>query len=113
MLEMEAGAFALNHAQLTVAMLLDWGLPKALAELVLFHEWPERCTYEEGSRNYRFAHFLTLAEYVADVCGAPENEWRAMMPMLLLMGSRLSIDAETLMHCATKRFVNGRSGASC
>ncbi len=95
--EPENETFGLNHAQMTSAMLLDWGLPKTLCDPVLHHEVPEDSPFEEGNRAFMLTHALALAEQVADVCVAEESEWRAMMPTLLLMGSRLSIDSEGLM----------------
>lgn len=96
--EDERQSFALNHSELTVAMLLDWGMPKILSEPVLFHELPESAPYAAGERAFLLVHCMALAEQVADVCVADESAWRAMMPPLLLLGSRLSIDAEGLME---------------
>lgn len=102
LLDAEQSAFALAHNQLTSAMLNDWGLPKVLTEPVMFHEVPERARFEEGSRAYHLTIAMALAEHVADVCLAPESEWRAMMPRLFMMGSRLSIDAESMMAICDK-----------
>lgn len=102
LLEAEQAAFAMTNCQLTTAMLEDWGLPKVLTEPVLFHDVPERAHFEEGSRAYHLTIAMAVAEHVADICLAPESEWRSMMPGLFMLGSRLSIDAESMMALCDK-----------
>ncbi|HEX5394369.1 MAG TPA: diguanylate cyclase [Rhodocyclaceae bacterium] len=102
LLDAEQAAFAMTHCQLTTAMLEDWGLPKVLTEPVMFHDVPERARFEEGSRAYHLTIAMAVAEHVADICLAQESEWRAMMPELFMLGSRLSIDAESMMALCDK-----------
>ncbi|HEY6896204.1 MAG TPA: diguanylate cyclase [Rhodocyclaceae bacterium] len=93
----EQETFALCHAQVAEAMLRDWGFPTILAEPLLVVEERDGNHYDEGSRAERVVQLLVLADFIADVCLAPEAEWRNMMPQLLLLGGKLSLDAEVLM----------------
>ncbi len=96
LLELEQGAFVMTHSALTAAMMLDWGLPKVFADPVFHHERPDVADFDEGSRQHAMLWSLVLAEHIADVCLAIDTERRAMMPQLLLLGSKLSIKADTL-----------------
>lgn len=92
----EHDAFAISHADLTAAMLDDWGMPRMFVEPVFAHETPESANFPPDSRPYRLTWALTLARQVADICLAAEAERRSMMPQLFLIGSKLSLDSETL-----------------
>ncbi|RTL48148.1 MAG: diguanylate cyclase [Rhodocyclaceae bacterium] len=102
LLSAEEGAFALTHGQLSAAMLEDWGIPKVFTEPVLFHETPEQSRFEEGTRPHHLTMAMAISEQVADICLAPESEWRGMMPQLFMLGSRLSVDAESMMAICDK-----------
>lgn len=94
--EMEHRAFVMTHAELTAAMLLDWGIPKMFAEPAFHHEAPDQAHFVEGSRQYALTYALALAEQIAEICLAADGARRAAMPQLFMLGSKLSLDAETL-----------------
>lgn len=94
--DLEQGSFAMTHAELTAAMLQDWGLPAMFVEPVFMHESPEAANFSPDSRLYRLTWTLTLARQIADICLAADSERRVLMSTLLLVGSRLSLDSETL-----------------
>lgn len=94
----ESDAFALNHAEMTVAMMLDWGLPRLFVEPVFEHEALDALSFEEGSRQAKLALSLALSSTIADVCLAPEGERRGLMAPLMLQGGRLSIESEELLE---------------
>jgi diguanylate cyclase (GGDEF)-like protein len=96
LLEVEKSALVMTHTELTVAMMKDWGLPKVFTEPVLQHELPESASFPEGARDHVLMWSLVLAGHIADICLAAESERRAMMPQMLRLGSRLSIDADVL-----------------
>lgn len=96
LVELERQAFAMDHCELTAAMLVDWGLPKALWEPTYYHEDAERTVFPEGSRHQMLTHSLALARHIATVCVAPEQQRSVLMPRLFLLGSRLAFDAERL-----------------
>lgn len=94
---LEKATFAMTHAELTAAMMQDWGLPRMFIDPAYAHEEPEAANFPPDTRQYRLTWSLTLASLIADICLAAESERRAMMPKLFLLGSRLSMDSETLI----------------
>ncbi|MFZ5463872.1 MAG: diguanylate cyclase [Pseudomonadota bacterium] len=96
LLRAEQRAFAMNHRDLTVAMLADWGIPRVFTDPVGHHELPDAATYPEGSRQYTLVHSLALGRHVARICVASEADRGALMSQLFVLGSRVGIDAEAL-----------------
>ncbi len=101
-LSREREAFAMTHPELSAAMLMDWGLPKAFIEPVYNHEQMEKAGIVKGSRPYSLTWALALARRIGDMCLAPELERHAMMPSLLRFGSYLSIEADVLTSLCNK-----------
>lgn len=89
---LEQRAFALNHRELSAAMLADWGLPRIFHEAVYFAESPETAGYVDKSREHVIVYSLSLASYISDVCLAPEAERPNLMAQLFEMGARLNLD---------------------
>jgi diguanylate cyclase (GGDEF)-like protein len=100
--QLERDAFAMTHGELAASMLLDWGIPKLYAEPVFHCEAPETAQFVEGSRPYTVMYALALANHVADICLAADAERRQKMPQLLMLGSKLSLDVETLTTLCDK-----------
>ncbi len=93
----ERQAFEFDHADLTSALMIDWGFPASLTELVAFHEQLGAASFAAGSRSERLLFTLVLAAQIADVCMAAKPARRAMMAELFLLGGKLSIGAEDLL----------------
>jgi diguanylate cyclase (GGDEF)-like protein len=104
LVERELRAFSMSHTELTAVMLQDWGLPAMFVDPVFMHETPESASFPPDSRQYALTWALTLARTIADVCLAANGERRGMMPKLMLVGSRLSLDSEAL-HALCDRVV--------
>ena len=96
LIERERRQFALDHRDLTAAMLADWGLPPVFCDPVLHHEDADVAVFPEDSRAYLLQQSLALARVVADVCLAAEGERAAMLPRLFALGRRLAIEPEAL-----------------
>jgi diguanylate cyclase (GGDEF)-like protein len=96
LLSRERSAFVLDSNALTAAMLQDWGLPKPFVGVVGFVDRPENSVFPEGSRQAAMLQALVLAQYIAEVCIAPEEARRSMVPQLYMLGSRISLDSETI-----------------
>ena len=96
LLELEHDEFFINHAELSAAMLGDWGLPAIYLDAIFFHEQPVNSGCVEGSRPYLLCHSLALANHIADICLSEASERKAKMSTLYLLGARLSIESETL-----------------
>jgi len=96
----ERQQFAVDHNELTAALMTDWGLPAVLVDPVLHHEHPAHGRFAEGSRQFMLCYGLHLAGYLADLCLAPEGARAAMLPNLFLLGSRIALDAEKVSAIA-------------
>ncbi len=94
--DLEQEAFVLTHNVLSASLLLDWGLPKIYCEPVSCHETLEALPFEAGSRQYKLTHLLALADVIADVCLAPQNERRQLLPRLSHLGTILGFEADAL-----------------
>lgn len=92
LIRQEQRAFALDHQELTRALLQDWGLPQALAEPAYFHEFPERARYEGGSRADRLTHLLAAARALAEMALAGEGQRIALVPRLVELFAKLGQD---------------------
>ncbi|HQE39925.1 MAG TPA: diguanylate cyclase [Zoogloea sp.] len=90
---LEQRAFALNHRELTSAMLSDWGLPKVFHEPAYFAEMPEESGYADGSREFVLVHSLHFSSFVSEVFLAADVERPSLMGRLFEIGARLSLDA--------------------
>lgn len=96
MVEEERLAFAMDHRELSAAMLADWGIPKIYTDPVYAHEADDYGAFPEGSRPHLLTQSLVLARHIAQVCLVPEKQRAGLMGRLLLLGSRLSIEEEVL-----------------
>lgn len=90
--QLEQKSFAMDHRQLTAAMLADWGMPRIFHETAYFAEVPEEASYAEGSREFVVVHSLHLAAYIAEVCTAAAPERPNLMRRLFEIGGLLSFD---------------------
>jgi diguanylate cyclase (GGDEF)-like protein len=97
---LEQQAFALDHGELTAALMNDWGVPKIFVEPVRHHENPGAGHFADGSRAYLLAHSLHLASALAAVCMAPEASRSGMLAQLYLFGTRIGIAADALNEIA-------------
>ena len=96
-LDAERLSFEFDHAELTAALLADWGFPASLIEPVRVHEHAEAANFVAGSRAERLLFTLMLASKIADICMAAKPKRRAIMAELFLLGGKLSIGAEDLL----------------
>jgi diguanylate cyclase (GGDEF)-like protein len=95
--DLEQQAFGISHEAVTASMLLDCGLPEDCIESARFFEGCEEQSVEKGSDPFVMRHLLALADRIADVCVAPQAEWRRLMPRLFHLGSRLGFEAPALI----------------
>lgn len=98
LLSRERAAFVLDCNALTSAMMQDWGMPTPFTAVVGLVDRPENASFAEGSRHAGMLQSLVLANHIADVCMAPDEVRRGMIPQLYMLGSRVSLNAETIMQ---------------
>ncbi|GAB1414361.1 MAG: diguanylate cyclase [Burkholderiales bacterium] len=96
--ELETERFAMNHRDLSAAMLTDWGLPKVFCEIVFLHERSEEMAFREGSRERVLVQSLVLSRLIAEICVADDAARSAAMPRLLALGARLEFEADDLLQ---------------
>jgi diguanylate cyclase (GGDEF)-like protein len=96
LLQQERRSFLLDHADLTAALLSDWGLPVALIEPVRCHEQPEIAGFAAGSRPEQLLLVLILASRIADICLSSPDRRSTMVRGLSELSDRLSIGVEQL-----------------
>ena len=97
LLEQERQAFEFDHAELSAALLEDWGFPAELTDPVRLHEQTDSASISAGSRAERLLLTLILASKIAAICMAAPEARRPMMANLLMLGGQLSIGAGELM----------------
>lgn len=96
LITLERDAFAMDHNELTAAMLADWGLPKVFCDAACHVEERGDSAFPEGSRPWLLVQALAISQHIAAICLAADHMRGSLMPRLFLLGSRLETDAETL-----------------
>lgn len=97
LIDLEQDAFELTYCALGASMLLDCGLPTNYVEAVKSFELAAPPSGPDDSGRPATRHLLALADHIGDICVAPRNDWRALMPPLFERGERLSLKAAALI----------------
>ncbi|TMW71359.1 HDOD domain-containing protein [Thauera sp. UPWRP] len=85
-----------NHNELTAALLAAWGIPAALIGPVYHREAPSRSSFVSGSRADQLTQLFNLASCIAELGIAPESDRNTRTAELLLLGSRIGLNADEL-----------------
>lgn len=85
-----------DHNELSAALLTEWGVPSALVEPIYHHETPDASGFSEGSRPHQLVHLFYLAKCIADLGVATECERNGRTAELLLLGSKIGLNADEL-----------------
>ncbi|MBI3902641.1 MAG: diguanylate cyclase [Nitrosomonadales bacterium] len=102
LVELERAELGLDHNQLSKELIADWGMPLIFQKLVLYHEEPDQAGFVDGSRDWRLLHVLHVANYLSMLCFAPEQSRRKMAPRLMLLATRLGVEANELTELGDK-----------
>ncbi|MEO8810087.1 MAG: diguanylate cyclase [Rhodanobacter sp.] len=94
--ERERQQLHVDHSELTSAILLDCGIPNALAEPVFFHETPDASGFADGSRPHQLTHLFHHAKRLADLSLAAPEQRSQDVAGLMLLGGKIGLDAEEL-----------------
>lgn len=94
--EQERRCLHVDHNDLTSAILLDCGIPGALAEPVLFHETPGSSGFTEGSRPHQLTHLFYQAKRLADLSLTPPGPRDRNVAELMLLGGKIGLDTDEL-----------------
>ncbi len=94
--ELERQRLHVDHNELTSAILLDCGIPGALAEPVSYHETPASSGFVEGSRPDQLTHLFHHARRLADLSLTPPEQRNPDVAELMLLGGKIGLDADEL-----------------
>jgi two-component system cell cycle response regulator len=102
LLQLEEESFGLNHAEISAAMMADWGIPKFFSEAVLYQELPGLAGFSENSRRARLIWCFHLAWQLAALCFTVESQRSERMAALYPIGRKLDLDADMLVSIANQ-----------
>jgi diguanylate cyclase (GGDEF)-like protein len=97
LLKHEQQAFAMNHADLGTAMLIDWGVPSMFTNAVCYFERPQEVPFAADGREMLIMQCLILARSVADLCLAKPDEQRALMGKATHLAAHLGCTREVFI----------------
>lgn len=98
----EKERFGLDHNELSMEMMADWGIPKLFSDAVYYSEDPESSGFAEGSRQRKLTYALQLAELLADAFLANEGQREKLLSKIFLVASTLSLSPEHTVNIANQ-----------
>jgi diguanylate cyclase (GGDEF)-like protein len=86
---LERSTLSVDHIELTVALLGDWGLPRVHLDAVREHEQViGNDNLPKGSRERALAEILHMAAHIGRMCLAPDPEGAILLPQLITLGQQ-------------------------
>ncbi|KAA3652680.1 MAG: diguanylate cyclase [Proteobacteria bacterium] len=92
----ERTAFAMDHRELTAAMLDDWGLPRLFVASAAVFETPHNADFAEQSRERQVLDALCLSDAIRLTCLADPGTRAERAAALYPLGDRLGMDADAV-----------------
>lgn len=108
LLALEEEHFGLNHAEISSAMMADWGIPKFFSDGMLYQERPQLAGFAENSRRARLIWCFHLAWRLASLCFADEMQRREQMAELYPIGNKLDLDADMVVSLGNQMITEWR-----
>ena len=96
LLRLEREAFGFDHADLSTALLQDWGLPAGLIQAVALHDLGSAAPQPDNQRFARIAQMLTLCTTVAELCLASVANRRDLLTRLITQGQGFDLQSDDL-----------------
>ena len=93
---LERAAFAMDHRELTAAMLTDWGLPEMFCTAARDFELPGQVGSADDSRARHVLHVLHIADALRALCQADAHERAELVQTLYARGALFDLDEGTL-----------------
>lgn len=112
LLDREEEQFGLNHAEISAAMMADWGIPKFFCDAVMYQEVPGRAAFSENSRRTRLIWCFHLAWRMSALCFIQESERAEALAKLEPLGRKFDMDAAMLVSLANQMLIEWREWAS-
>lgn len=97
LIDLEHELLAIDHNELTAAMLADWGLPDACVQAAGVYERADTRDLTPGSGAESMARLLSLAAQLADVCVAEDERRSSLLPALFTYAETLGISVPDLI----------------
>lgn len=96
----ECAAFGFDHAELSVALLADWGFPRMFQEAVRYSEQPEAQEALPDSRPARLTLVLRLARLLSGSYFLPDENRAQDLHRFVAQAGALGIEAQTSITIA-------------
>jgi two-component system cell cycle response regulator len=96
LIERERERFSIDHRQVTLGLLKDWGFPLVLLEAVASHHTQDHKTSTEHSRGDLFAAQLCLAARLGQFCTLEPRARDALLPQIIPMAAGLGLSKAEL-----------------
>lgn len=96
LIALERERLEVDHAEFTVAILADCGVPNALAEPLRFHDEPETSGFAEGSRPYQLCHLFHTAGRLTELGLCARTQRHGKIAELMRLGGKIGMDADAL-----------------
>lgn len=95
--DLECEALAINHGDLGVAMLAEWGVPRLFVDVIRHYDESDSAAYIEGERPFILLQSLLAAHCFAQICVVDGAAPVALVNDLFERGERLGIMREDLL----------------
>ena len=89
---LERQNFSVDHTELTIVLMEDWGLPSVFLEAVRYHEQTNNNKPLEDRRAQAVAEILHMAAHIGKMCVALEGAQATLLSNLLLLGERQGLE---------------------
>ena len=96
LLEHEQERFSIDHRQLSLGLLKDWGFPEVLINAVALHHRKDSPVSAENSREERFAAQLRLAAHIGRFCVIDAKVRDALLEEIMPMAQALGLNQSDL-----------------
>ncbi len=96
LVSLERAAFAMDHRELTTAMLTDWGLPDMFCVAARDFEVPERVSNDDDNRALHVLRVLHIADALRALCQAETHDRGELAQVLYARGALFDLDESTL-----------------
>lgn len=104
-LQLEQKNLHVNHMQITIALMTQWGIPHSLVGPVSFHEVPALSGYSFGSRALKICDALHLALKIADYAMASGNRQASLRSELSALARASLLDAKAFLNLVSSVIV--------
>lgn len=102
MVQAESHQFDIGRRALAAAMMADWGMPQLFIDAVSSYDHPEAAGFDPGSRRFKLALALKMADQLATMYTSPDDPNAAMLPDIIELGAKLNFSTEQVLSIANQ-----------